>query len=65
MVRETGFIPKTQKWYLIPPCLTLNNIRYGSRVSGAIKVKEKCPSLHLGVVTIEKGAFGLPSTTVS
>ena len=26
-------IPKTQKWYLIPPCLTLNNnIRYVSRV---------------------------------
>ena len=26
------FIPKTQKWYLMPPCLTLSNIRYGSRV---------------------------------
>ena len=25
-------IPKTQKWYLIPPCLTLSIIRYGSRV---------------------------------
>ena len=25
-------IPKTLKWYLIPPCLTLSNIRYGSRV---------------------------------
>ena len=21
-------IPKTLKWYLIPPCLTLSNIRY-------------------------------------
>ena len=25
-------IPKTQKWYLILPCLTLSIIRYGSRV---------------------------------
>ena len=25
-------IPKTQKWYLIPPCLTLSIIWYGSRV---------------------------------
>ena len=25
-------IPKTQKWYLMPPCLTLNIIMYGSRV---------------------------------
>ena len=25
-------IPKTQKWYLMPPCLTLSTLRYGSRV---------------------------------
>ena len=25
-------IPKTLKWYLIPPCLTLRDIRYVSRV---------------------------------
>ena len=25
-------IPKTKKWYLMPPCLTLSIIRYGSRV---------------------------------
>ena len=25
-------IPKTQKWYLIPPCLTFSIIKYGSRV---------------------------------
>ena len=25
-------IPKTQKWYLMPPCLTLSIIRKGSRV---------------------------------
>ena len=33
-------IPETQKWYLIPPCLTLNIIRYESRVSGVIQGKE-------------------------
>ena len=25
-------IPKTQKWFLKTPCLTLSNIRLGSRV---------------------------------
>ena len=25
-------IPRTQKWYLMPPYLTLSIIRYGSRV---------------------------------
>ena len=43
-------IPKTQKWYLIPPCLTLSIIRYGSRV------KWSNPG---------KGAFESPSTTVT
>ena len=33
-------IPTTQKWYVITPCLTLSIIRYGSRVSGAIKGNE-------------------------
>ena len=33
-------IPKTQKWYLIPPCLTLSIIPYESRVSGKIQGKE-------------------------
>ena len=31
----------------------------------AIQWKEKRPSLHFGVVAIEKGAFGSPSTTVA
>ena len=33
-------IPKTHKWYLMPPCLALSIIRYGSRVSGAVQGKE-------------------------
>ena len=33
--------------------------------SGTIQAKELCPSVHLGVVPIEKGAFGLLSTMVA
>ena len=44
-------IPKTQKWYLIPPCRTLNIIMYGSRVRGSIKRKESRSTLYLGQVT--------------
>ena len=39
-------IPKTQKWYLILPCLTLSIIRYISRV--------KWSSPGKGVAAIEK-----------
>ena len=53
-------IPKTEKWYLMPPYLTLSIIRYGSRVSGPIQVKE-----YIGVVVIEKEAFGSPLTRVT
>ena len=48
-------IPKTLKMVLDTSLLTLSNIRYIS--SGAIQGKELCPSLHLGVVAIEKEAF--------
>ena len=37
-------IPKTQKWYLIPPCLTLSIIRYGSRVKWSNPGKGVAPS---------------------
>ena len=43
-------IPKTQKSYLMSPCLTLSILRYRSRVSGAIQGKEYRLSLHIGVV---------------
>ena len=50
-------IPKTQKWYLIPPFLTLCIISYGSRV--------KCVNPGKGVVATEKGTFRLLSTTIA
>ena len=38
-------IPKTQKkWYLMPPCLTLSNIRYRSRVKWSNLGKGVVPS---------------------
>ena len=51
--------------YLIPPCLTLSNTRYVSRIKWRNPGKGVVPSLHLGVVAIEKGAYWSPSTTVA
>ena len=49
----------------MPPCLTLSIIRYGPRVKWSNPGKAVAPSLHLGVVAIEKEAFGSPSTNVA
>ena len=63
MVRKTGLqsqaesYKKLKIWYLMPHCLTLNIIKYRSKVSGAIQRKELHHPLHLGVVAIEKGAL--------
>ena len=51
-------IPKTQKRYLMPLCLTLSIIRYRSSVKWSNPGKEQRPTLHLGVVATEKGTFG-------
>ena len=37
-------IPKAQKWYLMPLCLTLSNIRQGSRVKWSNPEKGVSPS---------------------
>ena len=58
-------IPKMQKWYLIPPYLTLSIIRYRPRVKRGNPGKGVAASLHLGVVAIEKGAFGSLLSTVT
>ena len=42
MVRETWVIPKTLK--MMPPCLTLSNIRYVSRVKWSNPGKGVAPS---------------------
>ena len=52
-------IPKTQKWYLMPSCLTLSVIRHGSRISEAIQ------QIRLGVEVNEKEALESLSITVA
>ena len=50
----------------MPPCLTLNIIRYGSRVKWTNQGKGVVPPhTHLGVVATEKGAFGPSSIMVT
>ena len=48
MIRETGVQSQVasyqKKWYLIPPCLTLSNIRYVSRVKWSNPQKGVAPS---------------------
>ena len=50
IVRETGVqsqvvsYQRLKKWYLIPPCLTLSNIRYVSRVKWSNPGKGEAPS---------------------
>ena len=53
-------IPKTKKWYLMPPWLTLSIIRYKSRVKWSNPGNRVAPYPNLGVVAIEKGASGRP-----
>ena len=45
----------------------LNTQHYKVRIKGKVKQSREgvAPSLHLGVVAIEKGAFGSPSTMVA
>ena len=55
-------VTKTQKIVLDAPYFTLI-LRWESRVSGAIRGKEYRLHLHLGLLTIKKAVFGLPSIT--
>ena len=59
-------IPKTQKMVL--DATLLNTQHYKVRIKGKVEQSRERSSalpLHLGVVAIEKGAFGSPSTTVT
>ena len=55
--------PMTQKWYLMPSCLTLNIIRYGSRVKWRNPGKRVVPSPTPRWGSYWKGSFGSSSTT--
>ena len=58
-------ITKTQKMVL--DAILLNTQHYKVRIKGKVEQSRERSSapLHFGVVAIEKGAFGLPSTTVA
>ena len=59
-------IPKTLKMVLDTSLLSTQ--QYKGRIKGKVgqsMEKSSAPSLHLGVVAIEKRAFWLPSTTVA
>ena len=71
MVWETGVqsqvesYQRLKKCYLIPPGLTLSIIWYGSKVKWCNPGKEVASFPTPWGFAIEKGAFGLPSTTVT
>ena len=71
MARETWVQYKVEsyqrlkKWYLMPPCLTLSIIRYGSRVKWSNPGKWVAPSPTPWCSSYRKGTFGLPSTMVT
>ena len=50
-------IPKTQKWYLMPPCITLSIIRYRSRVKWSNPRKGVTPSPTPWCSTYRKGSL--------
>ena len=59
-------IPKTQKMLL--DASLLNTQHYNVMIKGKVEQSRERIStfhLHLGVVAIEKGAFGSPSTTLA
>ena len=58
-------IPKTQKMVLDATLLNTQHYKVRIKVKWSNPEKGVAPTLHLGVVAIEKGAFELPSTTVA
>ena len=71
MARETWVQSQVESYQrlkkMVLDATLLNTQHYKVRIkgSGAIQGKELDPPLHLGVVAIEKGALGSPSTTVA
>ena len=69
--RRPGFNPRsshTKDPKMVLDATLLNTQYYKIRIKGKVKQsmrKEYRPPLHHGVVAVEKGAFGSPSTTVA
>ena len=58
-------IPKTQKMVLDASLLSTQHYKANIKGKMSQSWEKSCTPLHLGIVAIEKGAFGLPSTTVA
>ena len=56
---------RLKKWYLMPPCLTLSIIRYGSRVEWSNQEKGVAPPPTLWCCSYRKGAFWSPTTLLT
>ena len=63
MARETWVQPQVEsyqrlkKWYLMPPCLILSIIRYGSRVKWVNPERSVVPSLTPWCSSYRKGSL--------
>ena len=53
---------RLKKWYLMPPCLILSTIRWGSRVKWSNPGNRVAPSSTTLCSSYWKGPFGSPST---
>ena len=59
-------IPKTQKMLLDPSLLNIQQYKVGIKgKEEQSRERNSALPLHLGVVAIEKGAFGSPSTKIA
>ena len=70
MVRETGVqfqVESCQRLEMPLDTSLLSTLHHKGRINGKVEQSRKMSSasLHLGVVTTEKAAFGSPSTTVA
>ena len=66
---DQGSIPvesyqRLKKWYLMPPCLALTTIKWGSRVKWSNPGIGVVPSPTNRCSSYWKGAFGSPSTKI-
>ena len=71
MARETWVQSQVESYQrlkkMVLDASLLNTQHYKVRIKGKVEQSREgvAPPLHLGVVAIEKGAFGLPSTMVA
>ena len=69
MVRDTGVQSQVESYQrlkkMVLDAALLNTQHYNIRIKGKVEQSRVVPSLHLGVVAIEKGAFRSTPTKVA